>query len=158
MLIRTEPLTSAAFRPFGDVLESEGITPELINQGSTQKFADQAKITLADGGRAQIHIYRSKPIDLPFQIRMMERHALCSQAFFPLHDRPFPIVVALPNAIPGPESIRVFLSNGRQGVNLHPDVWHHYQLTLDKTSDYLVIDRGGAGDDCDEYHLKQEVV
>lgn len=158
MLIQTEPLTSEAFKPFGDVLETDGIAPELINRGSTQKFADQANITLSDGGSAQISIYRSNAIELPFRIRMMERHLLGSQAFYPLHDRPFPIVVALPGTIPGPNTVRVFMSNGQQGVNIHPGVWHHYQLTLDKTSDYLVVDRAGPGDDCDEYHLEQEVL
>lgn len=158
MIVRTEPLTREAFRPFGDVLETNGITAELINQGHTQKFADLANITLDNGGRAQISIYRSSAIELPFRILMMERHPFGSQAFFPLHDRPFPVVVVSPDSIPGPDTIRVFLSNGRQGVNIHPGVWHHYQLTLDKTSDYLVIDRGGPGDNCDEYQLEQEVI
>ena len=158
MIVRTEPLTREAFSPFGDVLETHGISPELINQGHTQKFADLANITLASEGRAQISIYRSRAIELPFRILMMERHPFGSQAFFPLHDRPFPIVVVLPDSIPGPDTVRVFLSNGQQGVNIHPGVWHHYQLTLDKTSDYLVIDRGGPGDNCDEYQLDQEVI
>jgi len=135
MIIRPEPLTREAFKPFGDVLETAGIKPELINQTRTQKFADLANITLANEGRAQISIYRSKAIELPFHILMMERHPFGSQAFFPLHDRPFPVVVVSPDSIPGPDTIRVFLSNGRQGVNIHPGVWHHYQLTLDKTSD-----------------------
>lgn len=158
MIVRTEPLTREAFKPFGDVLETTGMAPELINQGQTQKFADLADITLENRGRAQISIYRSSAIELPFRIVMMERHPLGSQAFFPLHDRPFPVVVALADSIPAPDTIRAFLSNGRQGVNIHPGVWHHYQLTLDKTSDYLVIDRGGQGDNCDEYQLVQEVI
>ena len=158
MIIRPEPLTREAFKPFGDVLETAGINPVSINQGHTQKFADLADITLANEGRAQISIYRSRAIELPFRILMMERHPFGSQAFFPLHDRPFPVVVVSPDSIPGPDSIRVFLSNGRQGVNIHPGVWHHYQLTLDKTSDYLVIDRGGPGNNCDEYQLEQKVI
>lgn len=158
MIVHTQPLTAEAFKPFGDVLETDGMTVELINQGHTQKFADLANITLANGGRAQISIYRSSAIELPFRIRTMERHPLGSQAFFPLHDRPFPVVVALPGCVPGADTIRVFLSNGRQGVNIHPGVWHHYQLTLDKTSEYLVIDRGGAGENCDEHLLEQEVI
>lgn len=158
MIVHTQPLTAEAFKPFGDVLETDGMTVELINQGHTQKFADLANITLANGGRAQISIYRSSAIELPFRIRTMERHPLGSQAFFPLHDHPFPVVVALPGCVPGADTIRVFLSNGRQGVNIHPGVWHHYQLTLDKTSEYLVIDRGGAGENCDEHLLEQEVI
>ena len=37
------PLTVAAFKPFGDVVEDSG-DAELINQGTSQKFADLAAI------------------------------------------------------------------------------------------------------------------
>jgi ureidoglycolate lyase len=158
MFIHPETLTSEAFKPFGDVLEAEGVTPKWINEGHTQKFAGLARITSANGGRAQISIYRSNAIELPFRIRTLERHPLGSQAFMPLHDRPFPVIVALPDSIPGPATIRAFLTNGRQGVNIHAGVWHHYQLTLDEDSDYLVIDRVGPGENCDEYRLQQEFV
>lgn len=158
MIIRTEPLTIEAFKPFGEVLETDNVTPELINQGHTQKFSDLAKITLSNGGRAQLSIYRSRAIKLPFRIRMMERHPLGSQVFFPLHKRPFPVIVALPDSIPAADTVRVFLTNGRQGVNIHPGVWHHYQLTLGEDSEYLVIDRGGPGENCDEHRLEQELV
>jgi len=158
MIIRPEPLTREAFLPFGDVLETEGVSPELINFGNTQKYADLAQITIADGGQGQVSIYRSQAIELPFKIQVMERHPLGSQAFYPLHERPFPIVVALPGAFPAAGDIRVFISNGRQGVNLHPGVWHHYQLTLGQDSDYLVIDRRGDGDNCQEHRLDEEVL
>lgn len=88
---------------------------------------------------------------------MMECHPLGSQAFFPLHDRPFPVVVALPDSVPSTDTIRVFLTNGRQGVNIYPGVWHHYQLTLEQDSDYIVIDRKGSGENFEEYQLEQEV-
>jgi len=158
MKLRTQPLTAEAFRIFGDVIETAGVTAESINQGNTRKFADLAKMTATDGGRVQISIYSSNAIELPFRIRMMERHPYGSQAFYPLHDRPFPIVVAPPDTVPGPDTVRAFLSNGRQGVNIHPDVWHHYQLSMAETSEYLVIDRAGPGVNCDEYLLEQEVI
>ena len=158
MLIKLERLTAASFKPFGEVLETGKITPELINEGKTEKFADLAKITTGEGGRVQVSIYRSKAIELPFGIRTMERHPLGSQAFVALHSKPFPIVVAAADAIPGPDTIRAFLSNGRQGINIHPGVWHHYQLSLARGSEYLVIDRSGPGENCDEYQLRQDIV
>jgi ureidoglycolate lyase len=157
MIIRPEPLTKDVFLPFGDVLETEGIDPQLINFGKTQKFGNLAEVTHGDSGFAQLSIYRSSAVDLPFRIRLMECHPLGSQAFYPLHHRPFPVVVAKPGDAPGAADIRVFLSNGRQGVNLHAGVWHHYQLTLGQDSDYLVVDRGGKGDNCREHHLSEEV-
>lgn len=158
MIIRPEPLTREAFLPFGDVLETDGINPELINFGNTQKFGDLAEITIADGGQGQLSIYRSRAIELPFKIHLMERHPLGSQVFYPLHDRPFPVVVALPDVFPGGKDIRVFLTNGHQGVNLHPGVWHHYQLSLGQESDYLVFDQGGAGENYQEHRLTEEVL
>lgn len=155
--MRPEKLTRAAFSPFGDVLETEGIDPDLINFGHTQKFARLAEVTTLDNGRAELSIYRSSTVVLPFRIRLMECHPLGSQAFYPLHQRPFPVVVAKAAAPPGPEDLRVFLTNGRQGVNLHAGVWHHYQLSLGQDSDYLVIDRGGEGDNYREHHFEEEV-
>jgi len=158
MIVLPEPLTSAGFAPFGEVLEADGVTAELINEGHTQKFSDLAQIITGEGGRVQLSIYRSRAIELPFRICKLERHPQASQAFMPLHDRPFPIVVALPDAIPGPATIRTFLSNGQQGVNIHPGVWHHYQLSLECDSDYIVIDGFAGGENCDEYVLDQEVI
>jgi len=87
----------------------------------------------------------------------MECHPVGSQAFYPLHHRPFPIVVAKAGAPPAAADIRLFVSNGRQGVNLHAGVWHHYQLTLGQDSDYLVVDRGGEGENYREHHFVGEV-
>ena len=157
-IIRPKPLTRNAFLPFGDVIECDGIKPEVINFGNTQKYADLAKITIADGGRLQVSIYRSRAIKLPFRIRIMERHPLGSQAFYPLHNRPFPVIVAAAGAGPGCRDLRVFLSNGRQGVNIHPGVWHHYQITLGQDSDYVVLDRSGAGENYQEHKLHDEVM
>ena len=158
MIIYPQPLASEAFEPFGEVLETRSVTAELINEGHTQKFADLANVAVGNRGRVQVSIYRSRAIDLPFRIRNMERHPLGSQAFFPLHNRPFPVVVAPADVLPGPDSIRVFLSDGRQGVNIKAGVWHHYQLTLGQSSDYLVIDRYGKGENREDFRLDKEIL
>ncbi len=62
MIIRAEPLTKEAFQPFGDVLETEGVNPQLINFGNTQKFGELAEVTTTDNGFAQLSIYRSSAI------------------------------------------------------------------------------------------------
>jgi len=157
-IIRPEPLSKFAFEPFGDVLETDGVQMEMINFGNTQKFALPATLSIADSVPAQLSIYRSSTISLPFRIRLMECHPLGSQAFYPLHDRPFLVVVAAPGTTPAPENLRAFLTNGRQGVNIHPGVWHHYQLTLEQDSDYLVLDRAGVGENYQEHTLIEEVL
>jgi ureidoglycolate lyase len=157
VLIRAEPLTKQAFQAFGDVLETEGVNPKSINFGNTQKFGELADVRTTGSGVAQISIYRSTAIVTPFRIQLMECHPLGSQAFYPLHHRPFPVVVAKAGDIPDPADIRVFLTNGRQGINLFAGVWHHYQLTLGQDSDYLVVDRGGEGDNYREHRFDEEV-
>lgn len=157
MILHPQALTKEAFRPFGDVLETEGVEPQSINFGNTLKFAELAEVTTGDNAIAQLCIYRSKAIAVPFRIQLMECHPLGSQAFYPLHQNPFPVVVAKAGGKPAPDDIQVFLTNGRQGVNLHAGVWHHYQLTLDQDSDYLVIDRRGNDDNYLEYLLREEV-
>ncbi len=157
VLIRPQALTRAAFAPFGEVLETAGLEPGLINFGNTQKFAPLAEIAVADNRRPQLSIYRSQAVVLPFRIRLVECHPLGSQAFYPLHPRPFPLVVARAGEPPFPADLQVFLSNGRQGVNLNAGVWHHYQLSLGQQSDYLVIDRGGEGDNYREHYFDEEV-
>lgn len=158
MIIRPENLTKEAFGPFGDVLETSGINPQWINFGNTRKYANLSEITIADNHRGQLSIYRSSAITVPFRIRLLECHPLGSQAFFPLHERPFPVIVAPSGVMPGADNLRVFMSNGRQGVNIHAGVWHHYQLTLNQDSDYLVVDSGGDGDNYREHHLVETVV
>ncbi|TCO75997.1 ureidoglycolate hydrolase, partial [Plasticicumulans lactativorans] len=36
-------------------------------------------------------------------------------------------------------------------------VWHHPLLTLERAADFLVLDRDGPGDNCDEIPLEVEV-
>jgi ureidoglycolate lyase len=145
MVLRPEPLTREAFLPFGEVIEIAGRESSMINYGNTEKFANLANISTSDDSGMVMHFYRSQPAEMPFQIERMECHPLGSQAFYPLHNQPFPVVVALPGREPSAKDLRVFLSNGSQGINLMAGVWHHYQLSLDCECAYLVIDRKGEG-------------
>jgi len=154
--LNLKPLTQEAFAAFGDVIQKQGHYPEEINYGLTRKYARLARVDVGDEeGTATVHIYRSRPVSLPFRVEVMEYHPLGSQAFIPLQERPFIVVVAPPSPTLHFKSIQGFLSNGEQGVNLNRGVWHHYQLSLGETCDYLVIDRDGPGANTIEQHLKQ---
>lgn len=157
MILHPQPLTAEVFRPFGEVLDISAQPALTINLGNTSKYADLADICVGESGRAQFSIYRSKQIQLPFKVTLLERHPLGSQLFYPLHNRPFPIIVASGNGKPECNSIQAFISNGCQGINLHPNVWHHYQLTLQQTSDYIVVDRAGPGENYEEHYLIEDL-
>lgn len=154
MIHHPEILTAEVFAPFGDLIEAGVSTPHFsINYGHTQRFHDLAKVDVSNGeGRAGISIFRSIPLPMPIQIRLLERHPLSSQAFFPLSPRPFLVVVAPPGDL-DESAIRVFLAQPGQGVNYHAGTWHHSCLALEAESDFLVVDRIGQGPNCDEKEL-----
>jgi ureidoglycolate lyase len=152
-----EPLTRAAFAPFGDVIELEGARQIPINLGTTVRFHDLAHIDVADaGGRPLVNLFRGQPRTLPFEVTMLERHPLGSQAFVPLTRQSYLVVVA-PAGPLVPEAVRAFVTRGWQGVNYAKGVWHHPLIALDEVSDFIVVDRGGDGPNCDEQTLPESV-
>lgn len=150
--LRVEPLMRAAFVPFGDVIEADSSMDRYaINGGTATRFHDLARIdTTLDNGQPIVSIFRAQPRDMPFEIRMLERHPLGSQAFVPLDPGvSFIVVVAVDPQTPP----RAFLAKYGQGINYHRGTWHHPLIALDRVSDFLVIDRGGEGNNCDELVL-----
>lgn len=155
--IKIEPLTKEAFAPFGDVIETEGSDFFMINNGSTRRYHKLATVQLAEAeDQAIMSIFRADPLEMPMVVRMLERHPKGSQSFVSLTQNPFLIVVAPVGDEPDPALVRAFISDGKQGVNYHTGVWHHPVLTLDKQDDFLVVDRSGAGNNCDESFFKEE--
>ncbi|MFT4924523.1 MAG: ureidoglycolate lyase [Phenylobacterium sp.] len=159
--IVAKPLTRDNFSAFGDVIEaSEQVNHFPINDGNSERFHDLATVDVGDG-RTLINIFRSKPLieslEQPLAIKMMERHPLGSQAFMPLSDQPYLVVVA-PKGELKTDLIEVFLASNRQGVNYHTGTWHHYCLALNQVSDFMVIDRGGDCHNCDVETLDGSIV
>lgn len=149
-----EPLAPESFKPFGSVIDTRGEAGVAINEGNTIKFADLVPHDCGyDGGRVAVHLYRSRGRSLPLTITRLERHPLGTQAFWPLHETPFLIVVAAPSDVLDESGIRGFLTNGHQAVQYHRGTWHHYQISLENDCGYLVIDREGPGENCDEVGL-----
>jgi ureidoglycolate lyase len=154
ILLQSRPLTASAFASFGEVIETEGRTSRWINNGTCERFDDLALVDVAsESGRPLISIFRAAPRSLPFQVQSLERHPLSSQAFYPLQPLPFLIVVAEDGAGPVAPRMRVYLSSGRQGVNFRRNTWHHELLALYQTSLFLVVDRGGPGENCEQLPL-----
>ena len=148
-----EALTTEAFAPFGDVIEARETTAFWVNDGQAQRFHDLALVEVGVDGQALVSIFRSAPSTFPLALRKLERHPLGSQAFIPLGAHPFLVVVAATTAADVPERPRAFLSNGQQGVNYRTGLWHHALVALDRHADFLVIDRGGPGANCDVVEL-----
>jgi len=154
MLLNWEPLHRDRFAPFGDVIEVGGGTPIPINEGTTVRHADLAEIDVTDGGhRPVVSIFESRPFGFPLEIRELERHPLCSQAFVPMDRHRFFVIAAPAGETVDPASVRVFFTNGAQGVNFRRGVWHHPVVVVSPMR-FLVIDRGGVGEpNCDLFSL-----
>jgi ureidoglycolate lyase len=156
---KAEPLSTAAFAPFGDVIEMTARSPRLINEGTCERYDDLAPVdVLANNGRPLISIFRAEPRSLPFTVTSLERHPLSSQAFYPLDATPFLVVVATDGAGPWSTRIRVFRAAGDQGVSYRRNTWHHALLALQRTSRFLVVDRGGPGENCEEAAVEPAVI
>lgn len=137
-LLPLRPLTVEAFEAYGTVIEAEGPGIE-INEGTSLKFADRCRVELDQDARAALHIYRPVPTSLPIAISTMERHPLASQAFVPLGQSRFAVIVSAGEELRR-ERLAGFLTDGRQGLQYAAGVWHHPLLALD-AADYLVVDR-----------------
>ena len=133
--IITQPLTAESFQPFGDVLEASG-TFRLINEGMCRRHDDRARLDFDPAGRAGISVFEAAPRSLPYEFDLIEHHPLGSQAFLPLSDQPFLVITAAgPDARP-----RAFVTDGRQGINLHRGTWHGVLTPLHAPGLFAVVD------------------
>ena len=76
--LHLQPLTAAAFAPFGDVIEVAGEADKIINQGMCGRHHDLAALDFGPG-RAGISLFDAKARSLPYTLDLMERHPLGSQ-------------------------------------------------------------------------------
>ncbi|MGA1457153.1 MAG: ureidoglycolate lyase [Arenicellales bacterium] len=158
MQIDPKPLTATAFAHFGDVVETRSEQVIDINEGTSKRFHDLARVDVgAQEGRPLVNIFRASPYPQPLILSMMEKHPLGSQLFMPLQAFRYLVAVAPPGDSVRADDIEVFLAQGDQGVNFHPGVWHHPLLVLEQQQDFLVVDRGGAGNNLIEQSLQTPV-
>jgi ureidoglycolate lyase len=150
--IATEPLTGAAFAPFGDVLEAVGPPDRLINDGMCGRFHDRARLDFGDG-RAGLSVFDARPRSLPYRLDMVERHPEGSQAFLPLAGHPFLVIVA-PDAGGRPGTPRAFLTAAGQGINLLRGTWHGVLAPLHAPGLFAVVDRIGPGANLEEHRFE----
>jgi ureidoglycolate lyase len=153
MSIFPEPLTIAAFAPFGDVVDAAGTPDRMINAGLCVRFHDRARIDIAEG-RAGLSVFHAVARSLPYAFDLVERHPLGSQAFLPMTQAPFLVIVA-PDEQGTPGTPRAFLTNGAQGINLHRGTWHGVLTPLQAPGLFAVLDRIGDGANLQEYRYPQ---
>jgi ureidoglycolate lyase len=147
--IVARPLTAEAFAPFGEVLDTSGAPDRLINQGLCGRYHDRARMDFADG-RAGISLFDAEPRSLPYRLDMVERHPDGSQAFLPMTQAPFLVIVA-PDAGGTPGRPVAFLTTPGQGINLARGTWHGVLTPLSAPGLFAVVDRIGPGANLEEH-------
>ena len=151
----TQPLTVGAFAPYGDVIEAVGEPSEIINRGMCGRFHDLAALEFqGEDARAGISVFNAQARAFPYELDMMERHPLGSQAFLPLSADPFLVIVAADqNGQPGDP--QAFLTRPGQGVNYHRGTWHGVLTPLSEPGVFAVVDRIGQGVNLEEHWFEE---
>jgi ureidoglycolate lyase len=147
--IKTEPLTEQALAPFGDVMEASGAADKMINQGKCGRYHDQAQLDFSDG-KAGISIFKGEKETLPLTLELVERHPQGSQAFVPMSNDPFLVVVAEDDN-GTPKKPRAFVTAPGQAINFHRGTWHGVLVPLSEPGLFAVIDRIGEGANLEEH-------
>lgn len=152
--IQARALNATHFHQFGDVVEVQPHPTMMINEGNCARYHDLAKLDFIDA-KAGISLFQAQPCKVPYCLKMMERHPLGSQAFLPLSNDPFLVVVAEDEG-GFPALPQAFVTNGQQGVNYHRNVWHAVLTPLSGSGLFAVIDRiGGEGENLQESWFEQ---
>jgi ureidoglycolate lyase len=148
-ILRPAPLTPELFAPFGDILDATGDF-RLINGGLCQRHHDRARLDFGDG-RAGLSIFLAEPRALPYSFDLIERHPEGSQAFLPMTEYPFLVIVA---TSPDDEP-KAFLTSGAEGINLHRGTWHGVLTPLHAPGRFAVVDRIGPGANLEEHRYSE---
>ncbi len=150
-LLTPQPLTAAAFAPFGSVVDpaAAGVP---VNAGTSARSEAVPALDLQrDGGRAVLAVYLAQARRFPFDAVALERHRLSDQVFLPLGGarRCVLLVARASVAEPGADDGHAFISDGLQGVRIAAGTWHHGLLALDD-GPWAVLERRADAVDCDE--------
>ncbi|MFD1157525.1 ureidoglycolate lyase [Roseovarius aestuarii] len=150
------PLTAEAFTPYGDVIEARGAPTKMINQGMCGRHHDLAQLDFADG-RAGISLFDAKARHLPHMVDMVERHPEGSQAFMPVSQTRFLVVVA-DDDNGTPVNPTAFVTAPGQSINLHRGVWHGVLAPINAPGQFAVVDRIGDGPNLEEHWFDEPYI
>jgi ureidoglycolate lyase len=151
-ILKAAPLTADAFHPFGDVLEARGDF-RLINGGLCRRHHDRARLDFGDA-RGGISVFKAEARRLPYAFDLVERHPDGSQAFLPMSEHPFLVIVA-PDEGGVPGAPQAFLTDGAQGINLLRGTWHGVLTPLSAPGLFAVVDRIGTTPNLEEYRYQK---
>ena len=154
--LSAEPLTAAAFAPFGDVIEAAGA--QLPDQRRHVRPLPRPGADGVHRRRPRRHQRRLRPAlsaaaDL---LDCVERHPLGSQAFVPM-PRTRSSSSSRPTRAAARARPRAFLTAPGQGVNYLRNVWHGVLTPLGRPGRFLIVDRVGDREQPRGIYLRRAV-
>jgi len=132
--IEAQPLTAAAFAPYGDVID--------VPDEAGRTYYEDALGNLRPSARASLSLsFRPPATERPLEAKLLERHEFSSQTFVPIDTARWLIVVAPHAKDGGPDTgaIKAFIATGRQGVTYSANTWHHGLTTLDRPGRFAIF-------------------
>jgi len=144
-----QPISARGFAPFGEVIDCAGAPDKVINQGQCGRFHDRVDLDFVDG-QAGVSLFNANPRTLPYQLDLVERHPEGSQAFIPMSEHPFLVIVA-PDIEGAPGVPLAFETKPGQAVNFYRGTWHGVLTPLHAPGLFAVVDRIGPGDNLQEH-------
>lgn len=151
-----EPISPAAFAPFGAVLADREDVPGRPANFGTAVRRDRVLdlVTHRPDAALDVATFACAPRSLPLEIALVEKHPASTQLFVPMHAGRYVVVVAPGEGAPRMSEARAFLVEGPVGVAYAPGTWHYPMLVLDAPLLFacFVWEDGSAGD-CVEHAL-----
>ena len=156
LTIKPKPINKENFKKFGDMITKDDIKPLDINDGYAKRYDGIANLDAKkDNGESIISIFSALKRSFPMKVDMMEKHPLGSQAFIPMQETTFLVLVAPKGSKPNIDEIESFIVPPHIGVNYNPGIWH-FPLISTKDMNFLVVDRKGEGDNLVLHDLNKE--
>ncbi|ATG42427.1 ureidoglycolate hydrolase AllA [Phaeobacter piscinae] len=147
--VAIQPISAEGFAPFGDLVDCSGAPDKIINQGLCGRYHDRAQLDFSTG-HAGLSLFNAEPRALPMPLLMMERHPQGSQAFIPMSETGFLVIVA-PDTGGAPGEPLAFETRPGQVINFHRGTWHGVLTPLTAPGLFAVVDRIGDGANLEEH-------
>ena len=154
MNLQIKKISKDNFSLYGQLISTEDIDSQNINEETTKSFYDLVNIEVyGDDKLCRVNIFKSQKRTFPLVINMLENHPLSSQAFIPLQQTDFIVVVAPISHNPDINLIEAFHVSPEEGINFKPKVWH-FPLIATEDSNFLTIDKKDSENNLEIYNFQ----
>jgi len=135
MQVTVQPLTAEAFAPYGQII---ALGP--LGQAHSTRYAADVANKRPDA-KLNVSISQQIPTALPLTVKAMEKHPHSAQTFVPTDMKRYLVLVCPADGDGNPDmaQLKAFAGDGSQGINYHPDTWHHPFTVLDEPGECVVL-------------------